>query len=195
MRGGFGGYEKMEEKLGMDDTYMAVYIRKILDQHIQTYLDCKNGIGTFPDFIGAVLVNELDTCIGLSEQKKERDKQRMQEWNKKVAEEARMQAETEVIKRTEELASAKDILLHGGIISDAKQICSLADAYKVNIPLRTRGWILNSLVSCGIVNGQVSIRYKTSGRGKGSTKVFDVIYEIREAIKTNASGIEKSLST
>ncbi len=144
----------------------------------------ENETGNFPDFIGAVLLGELDTCIQLSEEKKERDRQYDEEW-KKIAEEERLKAEAETGKRAAELAFTKEVLLHGGTIHEPKLICALADEYGVNIPLRTCGWILNSLERYEITDGRISARYKVSGRGKGSSRFFDIIHELRETISLN----------
>ncbi len=175
--------EKMEEKLGMDDTYMAVYIQNILDQHIQTYLDCKNGIGTFPDFVGAVLVNELDTCIGLSKIKKQRDQQKREEQQKRAEEEARLKAEDEARENAAALKAAEVRLLQDGKIVGSQQLCALAEKYGIQIPIRTKGWILHSFVSCHIQGEEISVQYQCHKNRSRCQKIFDIIREIQKAVE------------
>lgn len=76
------------------------------------------------------------------------------------------------------------MFVNGGTISDAKLIVKIADKLGVIIPIRTRGWILNSLVECTISDrGGLSYRYWKSKTGKGSQKVCDVIFGIRRALQ------------
>lgn len=59
-------------------------------------------------------------------------------------------------------------------------------AHGVKIPLRTRGWILNSFAQCSIaiIDGapRYSVRYYKRNSGTGSTKIYEIIEQIRAAI-------------
>ena len=54
-------------KCGSDPACQAEYIQKTLAKHTETYLEAKeNGGTTFPDFIGALILDDLDRCMELS---------------------------------------------------------------------------------------------------------------------------------
>ena len=64
------------------------------------------------------------------------------------------QAEQLLIEETEE------ILINGGTINNSEIIVTIADKYEINIPIRTRGWILNNLSEVTITDsGSISYRY------------------------------------
>ena len=55
------------ERLGSDPARQANYIRKRLDDRVQTYLKAKeNGGESFPDFVGALVMDDLARCAELS---------------------------------------------------------------------------------------------------------------------------------
>lgn len=175
--------EALEKELEKDDRYMAEAIKLELDRHVQNYVACKNGNGTFPDFIGAVIMNEVDNCTRLSEIRKRKNAEE-QEIRKKEAEEAaRKQHEEEAARMKAELESAEDIMVNGGVITDGKIICKLAEKYGVSIPLRTKGWILNSFAQCKISGSSISVRYWKTKNGNGSTKIYDIISDIMYAVR------------
>lgn len=75
-------------------------------------------------------------------------------------------------------------VLRFGVLEDAKLIIKIADKYGVNIPLRTRGWILNNLIKCTISeNGSISCRCWETKNGKGSQKIWDILSEMKGAIQ------------
>lgn len=79
----------------------------------------------------------------------------------------------------------EETFINGGIIEGGEVIVKLADKYNVNIPLRTRGWILKSLIESDITNdGGVGYRFWKSKNGKGSQTVYRVLHDIRNAITT-----------
>ena len=64
----------------------------------------------------------------------------------------------------------------------------LMDQYGIKLPIRTRGWINDSLKSVKIENGAcVGYNYWKSGRSKGSTAVWDYMKKLLDAI--NAEGV------
>ncbi len=171
--------KELEGQLYAETKYSAAYIHSLLDKHIKSYTSCKNGIGSFPDFIGAALVGELEMCIRLSELRKENYAREREEEQKKRAEEERIQAEAEAA----ELALAEKVLLGGGKITNSRYICTLAEKYHIVIPLRTKGWILNSMKSCLITDNGVSVEYMKTKKGACSKKIFDIIGQLREAVQ------------
>ena len=56
-----------ERRLGSDPAHQAAYIKTILNDRISTYLTAKeNGGESFPDFVGAAILGEIDLCRELA---------------------------------------------------------------------------------------------------------------------------------
>ena len=186
---------KKEETLGLElgknGMYMAEYIRGLLKDHIRTYTACKNGTGVFPDFIGAALVDDLDNCVHLSNLRRQayEEKQRAAEENeKKAAAEAAEKAAAEL---EAEIAAAKAIVLSGGTLTGSRMILALADRYHISTPIRTRGWIIKSFISCYINGSDISVRFWKKKGCACSNKIYDIIDDIRAAIQRESDSPEE----
>lgn len=83
------------------------------------------------------------------------------------------------------IKEAENTFINGGTIKNGALVVKIADKYGVNVPIRTRGWILNTLAECTISkSGSVSYRYwKRSKGAKGSQKVYDILSKVRDALK------------
>lgn len=170
---------------GKDEVTQVIFLKKDIDKSIARYIDARDNNGRFADFVGAAFVGELETCDKLSQKLK---KIRQQEETIKSAErEEQRKKEIEEEQKKEQIAiqETENILLNGGTIKDSEVIVKIADKYGINIPIRTRGWILNTLAECTISeSGSVSYRYwKRSKNATGSQKVYDVLSVIIKAIK------------
>lgn len=179
--------EALEIELGRNDAYLAEYIQAQLQSHIQTYTDCKNGTGTFPDFIGAVLVDDLANCVRLADLRRQRleDKRRASEDEEKMAAaEATAKLETEVLE-------AKAALLNGGTLTGAGILLTLADRYHVPVAIRTRGWILHSFISCNFNGSSFSVQYRKKKDGRCSGKIFGILRGIQTAMKQETDPSEE----
>lgn len=171
---------------GKEDIAQITYlITSFINPCIIKYIEARDNNGTYASFHGAAFLNELDKCVEISNRlkairKQEDDIKRAEreEQKRKEAEEKQRQ-EQELIKATEKT------FISGGTIKNGEIIVKLADKYGVNIPIRTRGWILNTLSECTISDsGGVSYRYWKKKNGTGSQKVYDILFEIRKAIQT-----------
>lgn len=171
------------EELEKDDKYMAAFIKKELEKHVQNFVACKNGTDRFPDFIGAVILGDVENCIRLSEIKKKKDAYEREKHRLEAEEQERQELAAEEAKRAAEIADTEEIMRNGGKIIDGHLICALADKYGISIPLRTRGWILSSFASCEISDDHVSVRYWKRKNSNGSTKIYDIIENIRAAVR------------
>jgi hypothetical protein len=171
-------------KWGNDETIQAELLKQDIDKHIETYIDARDNNGTFPDFIGAVFLGELDKCEELAKIRRarveEERKLRKAEAAKQKAkeEEERKQAEQKLIEETEQ------VFINGGTIKDGEIILKLANKYNINIPIRTKGWILDCFAESTIKNdGTMSCRYwKRKKNATGSTIIYSILREIRTAI-------------
>jgi len=174
------------DEYGQKEDVQATYLKETcIDRHIQNWIDARDNGGNFADFIGALCLNELDKCQEVAKvlkaERQEKEKIRKAEIAEQRAKEAEEKAKAErlLIEETEKT------FINGGIIKDGDIIVKLADKYNVNIPIRTRGWILNNLAEATIAeDGNVSYRYwKRSKNATGSQKVYDVLFDIRSAIQ------------
>ena len=173
------------EESGKNEVVQASFIKVFIDKAIANYIEARDNNGKFADFIGAAFLGELDKCEQIAKilkvKRQEKDCIRKIELEKQKAKEAEEKALAEklLIEETEKT------LINGGTIKGGEIIVKLADKYNINIPLRTRGWILNNLVETTITEGgSVSYRYwRRTKNATGSQKVYDVLFDIRSAIK------------
>lgn len=173
-------------RYGSDPARQADYIRNRLRVRVRNYTDARDNGGTFADFVGAAVLGELGKCAELSA-KLRADGEAREEAARREREEqeAKERAEQEEQHR-QEIKKAEEIFTRGGLISDGALLVEIADAHGVKIPLRTRGWILNSFAQCSItiIEGapRYSVRYYKRNSGTGSTKIYEIIEQIRAAI-------------
>lgn len=182
--------QELEEPIilryGSDPARQADYIHKLLSDHVRYYIAARDNGGTFADFIGAAVLNELENCVELSAKlRAEREAKEEAARREREEQEAKERAEQEEQHR-EEVKKAEEIFERGGLIKDGALLVELADRHGVKIPLRTRGWILNSFAQCSItiIEGapRYSVHYYKRNSGTGSTKIYDIIRQVRAAI-------------
>lgn len=169
---------------GKDVDVQAEYLKKtFIDPVIESYIDARDKGGKFASFQGAAFLGEVERCYEInkafkSEREKDEATKRAEQVEKEKKEvEALAAAELAKIKETEK------IFVNGGTITDSKLIVKIADQYGINIPIRTRGWMLNRLAECIIKDdGGMSCRYWKSKTGKGSQKVYDILFDIRDSL-------------
>ena len=173
-------------RYGSDPARQADYIRDRLRVRVHNYINARDNGGTFADFVGAVVLGELENCVELSA--KLRAKMEVKEEaarREREEQEAREAAEREEL-HNKALEEVENVFTRGGLISDGALLVEIADAHGVKIPLRTRGWILNSFAQCSIaiIDGvpRYSVRYYKRNSGTGSTKIYDIIRQVRAAI-------------
>ncbi len=174
-------------RYGSDPARQADYIHKLLSDHVRYYIDARDNGGTFADFIGAAVLDEVGNCVELSAKlRAEREAKEEAARREREEQEAQERAEQEE-QRRQEIKKAEEIFTRGGLISDGALLVELADRHGVKIPLRTRGWILNSFAQCSIAISadgapRYSVRYYKRNSGTGSTKIYEIIEQIRAAI-------------
>lgn len=184
------GVENEEIRLcGSDPACQAGYIRKIMDDHVSTYLTSKeNGGNTFPDFIGALVLNDLAKCMELSTIHKAlyREEQRARAARAEAEErEFCEERNSEARKMVDEAVS---ILRNGGVLENktikfyrSRYSCSsysifnyLMRQYNVKVPLRTQGWINDKLCNATIKDGScVNLQFLRAKNSRGSQKFFE----------------------
>lgn len=173
-------------RYGSDPARQADYIHKLLSDHVRYYINARDNGGTFADFIGAAVLGELDKCAELSAKlRAEREAKEETARREREEQEAKERAEQEEQHR-QEIKKAEEIFTRGGLVKDGALLVEIADAHGVKIPLRTRGWILNSFAQCSITiiegSPRYSVRYYKRNSGTGSAKIYEIIEQIRAAI-------------
>ena len=190
------------QQLGSDPARQADYIKSIMDQHVSTYRASRDSIGeSFPDFIGALILDDLTMCQSLAfvyRQKKYVKEQALMA-KAKEEEEAFCQAQNSLA--TQAVLEAIRIIKTNGILENKtlkffrdrynsksfSVVNYLMRKYEVNVPLRTQGWINDRLVSVTIENGRCEhLKYMKAKGGQCSQRFFDCMNELIQKVTTEA---------
>lgn len=175
------------QRCGSDPARQADYIKACLNQHIAAYQEAQKNRGeTFPDFIGALILDDLSACQTLSAIHKENRRLKEAARRQKQREEETALVEKKNVETAQKVDEAISILKHGGALKN-EQVAFyrltedsytvsmysifnyLMRRYGVKVPLRTQGWINESLVQAVIAEGHLTTyQYRKSKRGKGS---------------------------
>lgn len=191
--------ERVEiERLGSDPTRQADYIEKFLDERVQVYLKSKETGGkTFPDFIGALVINDLDKCVELSDAYKAVRRAKEKARAAKDAEEEKAFCEEQNWKAEQKISDALQAIRNGGVLkNDTVQfyksryeassysiVLYLMRQYHIEVPLRTQGWIKDRLLSATIRDGRCkNVQYLRSKKGRCSEAVFKCMDQLAKAV-------------
>ena len=163
--------EQKIQELGRDPACQADYIKAILDGHVSTYLESKESSGkTFPDYIGALVLDELPACRELSAIYKSKCREKEQERKAKADAEDRAYCQEHNQRAEQQVQEAIRIIREGGVLQNDtvefyrsrhdSSACSiflyLMRQYQVDVPLRTQGWITSKLAAATIADGRCS---------------------------------------
>lgn len=189
--------EAVIKRHGEDPARQADFICGFLDEHIKTYLEAKeNGGKTFPDFVGALAMDELAHCSELSvvyrrvqEEKKRAGAAAAEDADRAFCEERNREAEkivslaVSILKNNGVLKNEKVTFYRSRYAFNTSSIFNyLMRAYKVNAPLRTQGWINDKLLSVTIKKGRcVNVWFLRSHGGRCSQKFVDCMNELIRA--------------
>ena len=190
--------QKVIEQCGGDPARQAAYIRSLLDGHVSTYLKSKdNGGQTFPDFTGALVINELAKCLELSAV------YRAKQQAEAEAHQARIEAEDRAYCKEQNRVAEKTVseaiqtIRNGGELENPTiifyrarndfYVYSLVNyllrQYQVNVPLRTQRWISANLCSATIQGGRCSEYLYCRKKGsRGSQKFFEYMNALIQAV-------------
>lgn len=187
--------QKEIRRCGENPAHQTEYIQRFLSAHLNSYLEAKQKNGqSFPDFIGALMADDLPKCMELSATYQAKLQ------TERAAKEARKIEETKVRNKEMEqkVADAIQIIRSGGILENETIVFYrdpyephkyhilnyLMQLYQIEVPIRTRGWINDKLVSISIgENSNMQMRYyKTGKRGHGSGKFFFYMAELIRAV-------------
>lgn len=190
--------EKETERYGNDPAHQVEYIRSLLNKRVNTYLRARESEGqTRPDFIGALILNELSRCVELSAVY--RAKLRAEEAALKACEAAEDKAYCDdQNRRAEQIVSAAIQTIRGGGVLENTSIIFYRDRdnfssysiinylmrqFHVDVPLRTQGWINEKLFSVTIEDGKCEfLQYRRSKNGVCSQRFFQCMDDLIRAI-------------
>lgn len=187
--------ERVEiKRFGEDPAKQADYIKAMLDSRVEKYLASKESGGdTFPDFVGALALGELDECVKLSAIYRSKKEAKDRERYARIKAEEQAHYEEENRKAEKMVTDAIGILWSEGVLEnewvkfyqeDGRShtysiINYLMRRYGVDVPLRTQGWINEKLSSIKIKDGRCEqLRYLRSKGGRCSQKFFDCMNEL-----------------
>ncbi len=193
-------------RYGSEPVRQVDYIKAQLQEHVETYQKAKeNGGDTFPDFIGALILDDLSTCQTLSTIRKENQRLKEVARREKQREEEIALVEKKNAEMDKELDEAISILKYGGTLKN-EQIAFyrltedsytvsmysvfnyLMRRYGIKVPLRTQGWINESLANAVIADGRcTTYQYLGSKQSKGSDTFFNCMNRLIAAVNNQAA--------
>ena len=191
--------EKIQE-LGRDPARQADYIKTILDGHVSTYLASRESGGeTFPDYTGALVLGELQTCVKLSTIYKGKCREREQERKAKADAENKAYCQERNRRAEQQVQEALRTIREGGVLQNDtvefyrsrhdSSACSivlyLMRQYQVDVPLRTQGWIASKLANATIADGRCSNLQFWGRKGdRASQRFVDSMDKLIHAVST-----------
>ena len=186
------------ERCGGEPARQTEYIQNLLNGHVSTYLKAKeNGGQTFPDFIGALVLNDLARCAELSVTYQAKRQAEDEARRARAAEEAKAYCAEKNRLAEQMVSAALQVIREGGILKNESVIFYqerhnfkeysifnyLMRQYRVEVPLRTQGWINDKLSSATIRDGRcVSLRYLRAKNARGSQKFFECMNALIRAV-------------
>ena len=193
---------KVIEQYGGDPIRQTAYIRSLLDDHVSTYLKSKeNGGQTFPDFAGALVMNELAKCSELSAVYRAKQQAEAEAHHAFVEAENRAYCEEQNRVAEQAVSAAIQVIREGGILENQTVVfyrsrydfsaCSIFNylmrQYQVDVPLRTQGWIKEKLSSATIQDGKCeNLRYLRYKNCRGSQRFFECMNALIRAVTQQA---------
>ena len=190
--------EQKIQELGRDPACQADYIKAILDGHVSTYLESKESSGkTFPDYIGALVLDELPACRELSAIYKSKCREKEQERKAKADAEDRAYCQERNQRAEQQVQEAIRIIREGGVLQNDtvefyrdkydSSACSivlyLMRQYQVDVPLRTQGWITSKLAAATIADGRCShLQFWGRKSDKASQRFVTCMNELIRAV-------------
>lgn len=189
------------ERYGSEPARQAEYIQHLLNKDVSAYqLAKENGGQSHPNFIGALVMNDLARCMELSVAYRATQKEDAAAKQAKAIEEETAYCDARNQEAEQAVADAVQIILDGGVLknktvqlyrskydySDYSIINYLMRLYQVDVPLRTQGWINEKLASATIEDGKCEhLQFFRSKNGRCSQKFFECMDNLIQAVKAS----------
>lgn len=190
--------------LGSDPACQASYIKQLFDNNVSCFGASKeNGGESFPDYVGALILGELDKCVALSAVYRKKEDEVAKERRAKAESEERAFCEEQNRLSEQAVQEAIRTIKDGGVLQNqtvkfyrSRYRCNafsivnyLMRKYGVNVPLRTQGWINEKLTSVTIENGKCEhLRYMRAKGAQCSQRFFDCMSELIHNVCAETEG-------
>ena len=184
--------------LGKESPRQADYIHGILNEHLMRYTASKeNGGKTFPDYVGALMADELDHCIQLSKIYRSLKQQEDEMRQAQIAEQDRVYQQSVNTEKEKAVGAALQIIRSGGTLKndtlcyykddgsfiETSLILYLMREYHIDVPLRTQGWIKERLASATVQEDFCgSVTYYRAKKSPCSQKFFGCMRDLILAV-------------
>ena len=191
------------ERYGGAPARQTEYIQNLLEDHFSAYLKSKESGGqSFPDFTGALVMNELAQCVELSAAYRAKRQAEEAARQARAVEEEQAYCEDKNRVAEQAVSAALQVIREGGVLknttvkfyqsrysaSSYSIINYLMRQYQVDVPLRTQGWINDKLHSATIQDGKCEyLQYLRRKGGRCSQKFFDCMNALIQAVTAQAS--------
>lgn len=156
-----------------------------------------------PDFVGAVIADDLDGCIKMSEQYRLYQDEKDREKEEKYREEKEAYCLNQNAVAEEKIRGAMASVMAGGRIENEKVtiyktpdksktmtvVSAMMNAAGVDIPIRTKGWIERKLGYIIIRDGECVNLWFLKAKGcKCPERVFDYLNQMAKSIIEKQEG-------
>ena len=184
--------------LGKESPRQADYIHGILNEHLMRYTSSKeNGGKTFPDYVGALMADELDHCIQLSKIYRSLKQQEDEMRQAQIAEQERAHRQAVNAEKETIVSAALQTIRSGGTLRnepiryykddgtlvETSLILHLMREYHINVPIRTQGWIKERLATANVQEDFCgSVTYYRARKSPCSQKFFDCMRDLITAV-------------
>lgn len=186
------------ERYGSDPARQTEYIQNLLNEDISAYRNAKeNGGQTHPNFIGALVLNDLARCAQLSVAYRAKRQAEDEAHRARVAEEEKAYCDEQNRVAEQAVSVALQVIRDGGVLKnttvkfyDSKYsvreysiVNYLMRQYQVDVPLRTQGWINEKLCSATIQDGKCEyLQYYRKKKERCSQKFFECMNALVRAV-------------
>ena len=180
--------------LGKESPRQADYIHGILNEHLMRYTASKeNGGKTFPDYVGALMADELGHCVQLAKIYSAHQAQKDAARRAEAAEQERAHRQAVNTEKEKVVHAALQTIRDGGTLQnvslryykddgtlvETSLILYLMREYHVNVPLRTQGWIKERVTTATVQEDFCgSVTYYRAKKSPCSQKFFDCMREL-----------------
>ncbi|MEY8420603.1 hypothetical protein AALA83_15175 [Oscillospiraceae bacterium 44-5] len=194
------------ERYGGDPVRQTAYIQNLLDGHVSTYLKAReNGGQTFPDFMGALVLNDLARCMELSAVYRAKRQAENEARQVRIAEEEKVYCAEQNKQVEQAISAAIEVIRNGGVlrneaikiyhsrysVSSYFIVNHLMRQYQVDVPLRTQGWINGKLSSATIRDGRcVNLQFLHTKNGRVSQKFCECMNALIRTVAEQAKGTD-----
>ena len=190
-------------QFGGDPARQVGYIQNLLSDHVSAYLKSKETGGqTFPDFIGALVMNELARCVELSAVYRAKQQAKHEAYQVHRAAEDKAYCDEQNKKAQQTVSQALQTIREGGVLKNTRVtfyhtrydthsyfiVNYLMRQYQIDVPLRTQGWITERLSSITIWGGRCGgICYLRSKHGRPSKTFYKYMDALIQAVTAQAA--------